>query len=165
MLFRSPIVEAPLSVQNVQDGEEEMEGGIGGREEEEEMPPQREFSAGERSVVVVENGGLRLIVPRPDLIGDQYFECVAEEEEEGYQEEEDLGPWGDGTKVQMINGGFGELSGCQPVMFGGLSVEVELRELDLANQSNDASTEEEREESLGEEEEHVVASAPPGADM
>ena len=90
---------------------------------------------------------------------------MAEEGEEGYQEEEDLGPWGDGTVVEMINGGLGEISGCQPVMFGDTSVEVELRELDLDNNCNDASTEEEREESLGEEEEHVVASAPPGADM
>ena len=90
---------------------------------------------------------------------------MAEEGEEGYQEEEDLGPWGDGTVVEMINGGLGEISGCQPVMFGDTSVEVELRELDLDNNCNDASTEEEREESLGEEEEHVVASAPPGADL
>ena len=67
---------------DAQYGEEEAEGVSGEREEEEELPPQREFSAGERSVVVLDNGGLRVVVPRPELVGDEYFEREAEEEED-----------------------------------------------------------------------------------
>ena len=65
----------------------------------------------------------------------------------------------------MVNGGIGELSGCEAIMFGDLSVDVELRELDLTNHRTDASTEEEMEDKLGGEEEEPLVASPPGADL
>ena len=128
--------------------------------EEEDTPHPKEFSSGDRSVVVLDNGGLRVIIPRPELTGDKYFVDSTEGEEEDSQEEEENGAWGDGTRVEMSNGNIGELFSREAIMYGDLNVDVELREVDFNNLSCDASTEEEEEEEFrGGEDTPVVASS------
>ena len=75
-------------------------------EEEDNLEEERDnlpldFDAGDRSVVVMEGGGLRVVVPNPDMTDEEYFnQNIGEEEEEEMSGEEER-QWRDGTVVQM----------------------------------------------------------------
>ena len=88
-------------------------GNVGGREM---------FEAGDRSVVVMEGGALRVVVPNPQLVGNKYFDQDISDEEEGGDLGEEETPWGDGTTVTLVSGNQSELVSCRAEAFGSLVV-------------------------------------------
>ena len=74
----------------------------------------------------MEGGGLRVVVPNPNMNSEQYFgQDLGEEEEEEIMGEEEK-PWKDGTVVQMLDGSPGVLYSCEAEAFGGLIVEDKI---------------------------------------
>ena len=88
----------------------------------------------------MEGGGLRVVVPNPNLNNDEYFnQDFGEEEEEEILGEEEK-PWRDGTVVQMLDGRPGVLYSCGAEAFGELTVEDKVREEEEEERQGGGST-------------------------
>ena len=70
-----------------------------------------------------------MVVPTPEMLPDQYFNQDLSEEEAEYGEEEEVN-WNCGTVVVTMVGGQPEvLYSCRAEVFGGIVVEIKLREM------------------------------------
>ena len=91
----------------------------------------------------MDNGGIREVVPNPELIADKYFDRDLGEEDDEFGREEEEMVWGDGTNVEMANGNVGLLYSCWAETYGSVIVDLKLKEIDMPQLGEEQSIEEE----------------------